>query len=156
MRKFIIQSLLIILPIILFMISCAPGSCFEETECYVKASFYTGVPPGKLSPPASLTLSGFKNDSLIYNNKSAINPALIPLNASSDSSIFIMNINGVTDTLLFLYVTYPHLISKECGYTYYHQLDTILPLKHFHSITRIEYQDKLITNLNVENIRIFY
>jgi hypothetical protein len=138
------------------MISCTPGSCFEETECYVKASFYTYPEPGKLSPPDSLTLYGFNNDSLIYDKKSAINPALIPLNASSDSSIFIMKINGVSDTLLFLYNNYPHFISKECGYTYYHQLDTVLPLKHFHSIKRIQYQDKLITNLNVENIRIFY
>ena len=38
---------------------------------------------------------------------------------------FVIKINGVTDTIEFQYSSYPHLISKECGYTFYHHLDTV-------------------------------
>jgi Family of unknown function (DUF6452) len=153
MRKIIPGSLLIILPgIILFLHSCVAGSCFEETESYLKASFYINT---KLTAPDSLTLHGLNNDSLIYNKATNVQPALIPLNASAESSTFVIQINGVTDTIEFKYNSYPHLISKECGYTFYHQLDT-LPVFTKHVIKDIFTSNKTITNLNVENIRIFY
>jgi hypothetical protein len=154
MRKFITGSLLILVPgIIMFLYSCTTGSCFEETECYVKAGFYKNT---TRTPPDSLTLSGLNNDSLIYNHQASIQPGLIPLNSSADSCTFIIVINGESDTIEFRYTNYPHLISKECGYTFYHHLDTIIPLEHFHSIKRIEYINQTITNLNAENIRIYY
>jgi len=153
MRKFIPGSLLIILPgTVLFLLSCKAGSCFEETESYLKASFYINT---KLTSPDSLTLYGLNNDSLIYYKTASVQPALIPLNASTESSIFAIQINGVTDTIEFRYSSYPHLISKECGYTFYHQLDT-LPKFTKHIIKDIYTGNETITNLNVENIRIFY
>lgn len=157
MRKFIPGSLFIIFSgIILYLISCTPGSCFEETECYVKASFYTREVTEKQTAPDSLTLYGLNNDSIIYDNQKNVQPALIPLNSSTDSSTFVIIINKLADTLKFIYSSYPHLISKECGYTFYHHLDTIVPLNHFHAIKDIYYANKTVTNLNVENIRIFY
>jgi hypothetical protein len=154
MRKFITGSLLILVPgIIMFLYSCTTGSCFEETECYVKAGFYKNT---TRTPPDSLTLFGLNNDSLIYNHEASIQPGLIPLNSSADSCTFVIGINGESDTIKFRYTNYPHLISKECGYTFYHHLDTIIPLDHFHSIKRIEYINQTITNLNAENIRIYY
>jgi Family of unknown function (DUF6452) len=156
MRRFIPGSLIIILSgFILFLLSCTPGSCFEETESYLKASFYSGDVTTKLSPPDSLTLYGLNRDSMIYNKKTSIQPALIPLNSSTESCTFIIKINGVTDTIEFRYSSYPHLISKECGYTFYHHLDT-LPIYTKNVIKDIYTGDKTITNLNVENIRIFY
>jgi len=154
MRKFISGSLLIIVSgIFILLSSCTTGSCFEETECYVKASFYNNT---TRTPPDSLTLYGLNKDSILYKHAVSIQPALIPLNASTDSCTFVLMINGVTDTIEFFYTNYPHLISKECGYTFYHHLDTIMPLNQFHSIKRIEYINQTITNLNAENIRIFY
>jgi hypothetical protein len=156
MRKFIPGSLLVILAVtILSLISCTPGSCFEETESYLKASFYTGGVTPKLQAPDSLTLYGLNNDSIIYNKSVNVQPALIPLNASTDSCTFVIQINGITDTIEFQYSSYPHLISKECGYTFYHHIDTVRNYTR-HSIKDIYTGNTTITNLNVENIRIFY
>lgn len=153
MRKFIRGSLLIILPgTILFLLSCTQGSCFEETESYLKASFYKN---SILTAPDSLTLYGLNTDSTIYNKTASIQPALIPLNASTESCVFVIQINGVADTIEFQYSSYPHLISKECGYTFYHHLDTV-PKYTQHVIDTIYVSNKTITNLNVENLRIFY
>jgi hypothetical protein len=157
MRKFIPGSLLIILPgILLGLLSCTQGSCFEETESYLKASFYFNT---TLTTPDSLTLYGLNNDSIIYNQATGVQPAKIPLNSSTESCTFIIKINGVADTIEFHYSNYPHLISKECGYTFYHQLDTGLNnpnTRTYHAIKKIYVSNRTITNLNVENIRIFY
>ncbi len=155
MRKFIEVTLFIIVPVIVLLLhSCTPGSCFEETESYLKASFYDNATKTLLAPD-SISLSGLNNDSIIYNKIASLQLALIPLNASAESCAFSIKINGVTDTLEFRYSSYPHLISKECGYTYYHQLDT-LPKYTKHIIKDIYTSNETITNLNVENIRIFY
>jgi|ERR1035437_322492 hypothetical protein len=155
MRKYIPVSLLIILPgIILYMLSCTAGSCFEETESYIKASFYDNATT-KLLAPDSLTLYGLNNDSMIYNKSISVQPALIPLNSSTDSCTFVIQINGVNDTIVFKYSSYPHLISKECGYTFYHHIDTVRNYTK-HLIKDIYTANSTITNLNVENIRIFY
>jgi Family of unknown function (DUF6452) len=154
MRKFIPKILIIILPcFVCFLVSCTQGSCFEETESYLKASFYN-YETRKLTVPDSLTLYGLNNDSIIYNKSAKVQPALIPLNASLDSCIFVVIINGVTDTIQFRYNSYPHLISKECGYTFYHHLDSVIP--KYHAIKEIITSNKTITNLNVENISIYY
>jgi hypothetical protein len=155
MKKLFSGVLIIILPgLILFLASCTQGSCFEETESYLKASFYTGDITPKLATPDSLTLYGLNNDSIIYYKSGNVQPALIPLDASKESCAFVIIINGIADSIEFRYSSYPHLISKECGYTFYHQLDTIIA-KH-HAIKDIYISNKSITNLNVENIRIFY
>jgi hypothetical protein len=156
MRKIIPGSRFIFLTgIILLIVSCTPDSCFEETESYLKVSFYTGDVTPKLQAPDTLTLYGLNQDSIIYNKNLSVQPALIPLNASTDNCTFVIILNGIADTIEFRYSSYPHLISKECGYTFYHLLDTV---KNYtkHSIKDIYTSNTTITNLNVENIRIFY
>ena len=155
MRIFIRGTLLNIMPVIILSIfSCAAGSCFEETESYLKASFYY-FSTSKLNTTDSLTIFGLNRDSILYNNEPNINPALIPLNASTESSTFIIIFNGISDTVEFRYSSYPHLISKECGYTYYHHLDSV-PIYTTHFIKGLKIDNPTITNLNVQNISILF
>ncbi|HBE41158.1 MAG TPA: hypothetical protein DDW27_08140 [Bacteroidales bacterium] len=133
--------------------SCTPGSCFEETTADVKASFYLSS-TGKPTAPDSLTLYGIGKDTTRYNKASRVQPALIPLDASAESCSFVIRINGVNDTISFRYSTFVHLISKECGYTYYHNLDDVLSTKHI--IDTIEIKLRTITILNEPNIFIYY
>jgi hypothetical protein len=154
MRKSVATSLLILSGFILFLLSCTAGSCFEETESYLKASFYNDVAK-KIAAPDSLTIYGLNQDSTIYYKKASVNVALLPLNSSQESCSFVIIINKTTDTIEFRYNNYPHLISKECGYTFYHYLDS-LPTFTKHGIKGIEFGSKTVTNLNVENLRIYY
>jgi hypothetical protein len=155
MRRFIPKSLNIVLPVIvLLLISCNQGSCFEETESYLKATFYNSTSK-KIAAPGKLTVSGLNDTTKIYNKAINVSHADLPLNASEPSCTFLVIIDGVTDTVEFKYDTYPHLISKECGYTYYHTLDSA-SRPTFHAIDSIKLINKTVTNLNVENIRIYY
>ena len=156
MRRLIPVSLCIILTIsALSLFSCTAGSCFEETESYLKATFYVIEPAERATAPDSLSLHGLSNDSILYNKSVNILHALIPLNASVESCKFIIVAKGITDTIQFRYNSFPHLISKECGYTFYHHLDSI-PVFTSHAIKNITITNATITNLNVENIRIYY
>jgi hypothetical protein len=154
MRANIPGNLIVILSgLILFLISCSPQSCFEETESYLKASFYDDATK-KLHAPDSLTMHGLNNDSIIYNKTPKVSPALIPLNSLMDNCTFIIVINEITDTVKFWYNSYPHLVSKECGFTFYHNLDSLKSTNNL--IDTIIIRNRSITTTNEENIRIFY
>jgi len=139
-------------------ISCTSLSCQDETEAYLKISFAIKNPDGKdkLQAPDSITVYGLDmQTSKIYDKSAAVQPALIPLNNSAEFSEFIIRINGVTDTLKFIYSTFPHLVSKECGYTFYHTLDTTRTFTG-NAIKDLKVWNGNITTKNEENIRIYY
>ena len=155
MRKIVPRSLIPVLSgLIIILYSCAQASCFDETESYLKASLYN-TSFAKILAPDSLTLYGMSRDSIIYNKVADLTVALFPLNVTAQRSSFVIKINGITDTIEFRYSSYPHLISKECGYTYYHHLDT-LPIFTKHIIDTILIESSTITNLKIENITIKY
>lgn len=155
MRKFIPGYLIFTMAaLILFELSCTPESCFEETESFLKASFYDDATKEILAPD-SLTVYGLNMDSnKIYNKTTGVQTALLPLNSATDRCTFIIIVNGITDTLELRYDSYPHLISKECGYTFYHNIDS--PAYSTNSIKYIYLNKSNITTVNEENIRIFY
>ena len=134
--------------------SCNTGSCFDETESQVKATFYsdsTGLPQG----PDSVTIYGINMDTLIiYDRIAKLKSAEFPLSGGDNQRGFVVSINGINDTLRFEYISYIHLLSKECGYTYFYTLDTV-----FFSGTAIKsvsMEKKTITTFNEENLRIYY
>jgi hypothetical protein len=138
----------------LILNSCLEVACVDETEAYVKADFYS-YKTLKAAIPDSITLYGMgKDTNKIYNKVKITPPALLPLNDSTDYSLFVIRINGVTDTLEFRYWSYPHLVTKECGYTFYHTIDTIYHTKH--AIDSVSKFNENITTVNGENIRIYY
>ena len=157
MRKLIPRNLTIILSgLILFLLSCTPESCFEETESFLKATLYLNE-TGNLRAPDSLTVYGLNMETnKLYNKTKNVQIALLPLNASTANCVYIIRINGITDTLEFRYSSYPHLVSKECGYTFYHNLISDSLTYTTNAIDSIYIRKNTITTFNEENIRIFY
>lgn len=151
--KYIPLSLLLVA--LVQLISCTPQACQEETRSLVKATFYkTGT--NLIQAPDSLTIFGLGIDTTDFYNKSVnVRIAQFPLNASTLTCSFVFRINGITDTLTFDYTSYPHLVSKECGFTYYHILNSSYTVTG-HAIDTIEIMNKNITTTYGENIRIFY
>lgn len=148
---FIVFSITII--VLLQTGSCVPQACLEDMEVTAKASFYvTGT--GKLQAPDSVTLYGLGRDtSKIYDKASALQTIKIPLDAGSDTCRFILKINGIADTVTLIYTSYPHLVNKECGYTYYHTVSEIINTQ---SSFDFLISNRNITTANEENFSIFY
>jgi hypothetical protein len=155
MRKLIPENLAIILSgLILFSLSCTPGSCLEETTSFLNATFYK---TGSNLPTVtdSLTIFGIRNGTTsLYTKALKVSVIKLPLDASSETCGFVLKINNITDTLNFTYSVYPHLISKECGITFYYNLNSYQVSGN--TIDSISIRNSNITTLNVENIRIFY
>jgi hypothetical protein len=136
-----------------FIFSCTPGSCFDETEARVKASMYLSA-TDKVHAPDSVSLFGLERDSAIYKKTTNLTSVLFPLNPTVETCSFVIRINGVSDTVTFSYSSNAHFISKECGYTYYFTIDQPITTKNI--IKKIVLTKETITNLNEENMRIYY
>jgi hypothetical protein len=149
--KLVLQSILLIILVQLY--SCSAGSCFDETEARVKATFYSKE-TGKALEPDSVTLHGVNLDSMIYNKSLKLKSVEFPLYAADTVCKFVLRINGINDTLRFRYSSYTSLISKECGYTYFFTLDTVT--NSVNIIKSISITKKTITTFNEENMRIFF
>lgn len=155
MIKITLRVYILLSGLFLCLNSCTHEACLDETEAYLKASFFSSA-NGRSLPPDSLTVYGLTMDtSFIYNKSRSVNIARLPLNAAADSSAFVLIINKITDTLTIHHFSYPHLISKECGYTYYHNI-LEEPGSTLNTIDSIRMPKGTITTLNEENIRIFY
>jgi hypothetical protein len=135
---------------------CTPESCFEETKATVKVMFYdtTGI---KSRTPDSLTIMGIGADTTeLYRNQKSVKAALLPLDPTDGNSVFLIRINGINDTLTLNYTSFPHLISQECGYAFYHTLTDSVPHYSGHLIKRVLIRNRNITTENEENIRILF
>lgn len=138
----------------LITLSCSTGACFDETNSYLKATLYS-YSTKKSVTPDSISLYGLNRGSdKFYDKASGIQPALFPLDDSTGSCAFVIVINGNADTLTFTYSSYPHLISKECGLTFYHNLNNWTST--YHGIDSVSIKKNKITTANEENIRIYY
>jgi hypothetical protein len=155
MKKVIPATLAFILSgLILLLLSCTPQSCFDETTALLKATFYKA---GSNIPTKADTLTVFgigKDTTRLYDSTLNVSTIKLPLDASSGTSGFVIKINDITDTLIFTYTTYPHLISKECGISFFYTLESYSVTGN--KIDTILFRNNKITNLNEENIRIFY
>jgi hypothetical protein len=151
-NKLVLQPLLIYILVNLF--ACSPGSCLDETESMVKATFYSKETLKPVAPD-SVTLYGVNMDTLLlYDKSEKLESAEFPLYAAANDCKFVIRINGINDTIEFTYDSSTHLLSKECGYTFFFDLDTAI--HSINIIDSISIVKKSITTFNEENMRIFY
>jgi hypothetical protein len=145
---------ILLLFILKLITSCTPEPCTGETTSFVNISFYKKE-NNKLTAPDSITVFGAGRDTAkIYSNATKLTSIMLPLDASAGSCSFILKINGITDSLRFFYTTWPHLISKECGITFFYKLDSLYSGSS--AIDTVLIKNKNITTFNEENIRIIY
>jgi hypothetical protein len=153
-KVFIPGGIVILFAFMKLITSCTPDACIGETIAFVNVSFYkTGTStPVKAD---SLTVFGIGMETnKLYNKTTNVTVIRLPLDASAETCGFVMKINNITDTLRFTYENYPHLVSKECGITFYHTLESSSWSGNV--IDTIYIENANITTFNVENIRIFY
>ncbi|HEX2969557.1 MAG TPA: DUF6452 family protein [Bacteroidales bacterium] len=136
------------------MFSCTPESCLENTTSSLEAIFYSYTSKS-VAAPDSLSISLIGKDTSVYTKVQGIKTAKLPLNPSAGSSSFSIRINGVDDTIIIFHNSYPHLISRECGYAFYHNIDSIM-FTAGKMIDSISIINSTVTTLDEDNIHIFY
>jgi hypothetical protein len=153
-RKAKFSILFLLLLVIRLIPSCTPETCIGETTSFVHVTFYKAT-TNKLTAPDSITVFGIGLDTArLYSKALNTSSIKLPLDASSDRCGFMLKINNKTDSLKFVYTSYPHLISKECGITFFYSLNSLQAGGS--AIDTVLIFNKNITTFNGENIRIIY
>lgn len=138
----------------MLLFACTSEACLEQTESYLKASLYS-YSTKRILAPDSLTVRGPGMDTtFIYNKSRKISLMKLPLRADSETTTFVVTINDISDTVAIRHTSYPHLISRECGYTWYHDIEP--PSWSNNAIDSVWLRFDVVTNNDEENIRIYY
>lgn len=151
--KILITSLTLIL---LLLSSCAQEeTCRENKQVLFNIGFYTSETTNALNID-SITVFGINNNSItpdsLYKNVKNINKIALPLNNSTEESIFVLNINGIHDTLNIQYSNKEYFISYSCGMVITHHVDTVLSTSHLIKSYRILNRD--INTTDVQHLQI--
>jgi hypothetical protein len=137
-----------------WQLACTPESCMQETQSYARVTFYENG-TGKIKAPDTLTVYGIGlENKLIYNKTLNATSALLPLDASVENCDFVFIINGLKDTVIINYSSYPHFISKECGFTFFHKLESVYSSQN--KIDTISIKNNSVIIPNEDNIKIFH
>lgn len=139
---------------LLLLTGCTPESCYEETGSALRAGFYeTGS--GNNIATDLVSAYGVGLESLfLYKDEKSLKEIVLPLDPTSGECRFVVSINGVSDTITFKYSSFPHLISKECGYSVFHTLESYSSSNNI--IDTIIIRNPNVTIPYEENIRIFF
>lgn len=128
--------------------------CQDATSTPLRIGFYHNV-NGKAQALAidSLTVYGLHNDSILYNNRKQVSRIELPLNPALDQSSFVLAFPGVNDTLHITYKREPRLISMECGFVTFYQVENWSAAGT--AIQTIEIEHSSISNTLDEHFKLF-
>ena len=138
----------------LWLGSCSVQPCYEDTDPQVNTILLTSG-TGETAKADSLRVRGISPAGTIeFVDERSVTSFSFPLDPAEDQSLYLITLNGVTDTAEIYYTRRPHLVSPECGYTF---VSEMTGLKTTHNIIDTLIIENESVNLNGEkNLHLFY
>jgi hypothetical protein len=111
-----------VIVLIISLSSCSVQPCYEETDpLMITELLVSGT--GETVKADSLRVYTYRTaDTLKFINAKGVSSFSVPLDPGNDESLFLITLNGVTDTAVIWYERRPHLVSPECGYTLFSEI----------------------------------
>ena len=160
MRKNIVTILACLLLGIVFLDSCENGyDCSLDNIAYNRIGFYNTNEYGieeryQFPDPLTVALVVNGRDSIVVNNRHAVESLQLPMNHTSLRDTIILDYgNDITDTLYVEHENRPFYISMECGTVMYHKLTGITHTSNFID-SAVIVNDQVKFNYN-ENIKLY-
>lgn len=100
-----------------------------------------------------VTVKGLGQEDSIYNNESA-SELFLPLNFDTDTTVFIITVKTLKDTLRLIAQRDLDFISRDCGYIFTFNLDTVIHTKTFIDSVSIIYP-KIKYGETTDNIQLY-
>ncbi len=153
-----IRLLLMLIPAICLgmLASCDDDEvCEKATANNLRIGFY---PAGQeeefwVSIDSLRVLTLEKPEEPVYDTLFSVSSLELPLNHHADNSTFIFDYFHTRDTLWIHYERETHLISVECGFTVFYELQDMDYTTHF--IEALEINEPDVTNSLDEHVKIF-
>lgn len=142
-------------------VSCNTAGCYDNQSSIPLAGFYDDSAHNEITVD-SISVGGVDapGDSLLLNN-SAASSVYLPFRANRASTSFFIHYNQeaisdarLNDTLTFTYDSSPYFASEECGAMFRYTIKDCIYTTHL--IESVEITDPLITNQDIERIRIYF
>jgi Family of unknown function (DUF6452) len=149
-----IYALIAVASLVLFMASCSVQPCYEETDPSMNVFLLTSG-TGETAVADSLIVLGISpTDTIEFVDSRESASFSVTLDPSADQSIFLITLNGISDTAVISYTREPHLVSPECGYTIVSMITGLMTTHNIIDTLMIENNN---VNLNGEkNLHLFY
>lgn len=153
--------LFIVSLLILSLVSCSDGNrCYDSVDTLMVTSFSVNG----LEQIRSLVIKGVDRndlgDTIVNDQDSTLTKRYpLPLSLSADSTGFVVEVNGVKDTLYIRHSMIIKLISENCGFAPYY---VISGSRHTAGIDSVKITDKKVNpqsiekNTNDQNISIYF
>ncbi len=158
-------AFLIVIPALLALLAlpaCNNVGCTENRNSIPLAGFYS------YSTHAPITVDsvaiggvGAPADSLLVRPSTKGSQVYLPLRSSADVTKFYIRYKQkaldypeLYDTLTFTYTSVPYFASEDCGAMYHYRITRLEYTTHL--IDSVGMTDSLVTNLERENIKIFF
>lgn len=139
---------------------CNTSGCLDNGSSLPLAGFYNTA--GQAVEIDSLAIHGIgaPGDSLLVAPGTAVSEVYLPLRSTSSTTSYVLHyayqgLDSVAynDTITFDYTSSPYFVSEECGAMYRYHIDRLAYTTHL--IESIEITDSLITNTNLQRIKIY-
>lgn len=149
-----IRSLTALILTTLTLTACSTSGCLDNQSALPLAGFYSEA-TGDAIDVTNLTVRGVGAplDSALLRNTTA-GQVYLPFRASQPSTTYIFTADGVDDEVTFTYSSIPYFASEECGAMYRYRITGVQHTDAF--IDSVAVTDSLITNVNLEQIRIYF
>lgn len=134
--------------------SCSVQPCYEETDPVMITHLLTSG-TGETAKADSLRVRGFSSSGIIkFVDARSVSVFTVTLDPSSDQSLFVITLNGVSDTATIFYTRIPHLVSPECGYTFVSDISGLMTTHHIIDTLMIE--NRSVNLDGRKNLHLFY
>jgi hypothetical protein len=150
--KIVIQ-LIIILAVIGFFACDESDYCLENQQS-VQTTFYSAYDDDDTTVSAVSFYGIGRSDSLVYDS-AEVDDAYLTLSMFSDTTAYVVDIDGFKDTLYFVHQKELDFVSEDCGFIFRFEIDTVL-------FTNISFIDSvavtyspIIYNEDIENVAIY-
>lgn len=142
---------------------CSNEECYENKNSLPLAGFYSSA-----EKPQSVTISnisiygiGAPGDSILHDSASSLSQTYLPFQINSETTSYViaylqgeLGKNEVKDTITFNYEIVPWFVSSACGAVYNYKIKEIETTHHV--IDSVTCPEGEITNLNKENLKIYF
>ena len=140
---------------------CNTSGCTDNQNSLPLAGFYSSTGEGVTISDIDISGVGQATDSLLYASGTSLHLVYLPFRSKYNTTSYVFHYtqSGIdspeyNDTISFAYTSEPYFASEECGamLTY-----TITGMTHTrHLIQSVEIVDSLITNTDIERIKIYF
>lgn len=149
------QLILMLTVMVLTLVGCSTGACYDNQNSLPKAGFYSAE-NGQAVSVSGLAIGGIgaPNDSLLCEASETASEVYLPFRPNEGTTSFAFRNGAIADIVTFTYETTPYFASADCGAVWLFRIRGVSWRGAL--IDSVAVTDSLITNVDAQQIKIFF